>query len=949
MSVATEIAKPGALIEYVCLIEGIAWWVDDADQSKGIDGRCFVSNDINGDIATKLSGSSGTATAHLGLRLSGGIEASVDTMAIEYSPGSMSFSVDDDNDDWLLANFSPIRNTIVAGKLNAALEQNSTTIAVTNGAAIGSSQTELWVGGRELVKLGSHVSTAADVVTYNIGTASNSRGFKGTPAGAIDFVSQGDMSWPSGSLVTVGNQFWRGRRVAIYAHVPGESSSNLSGVYFGRLTNVQIPRNGVRWNFSTTSLQRPRCNPIRIGGDLKIYSDQFGYQTNGQFNAIGLTEVENNYALAGSIRRVISLATKGTQFGGGVSGETIEQATAAHVTMREAYLYRTEPGGTAGILGQQDLFSIQATDIGSDADAAMSLLKVGDDRVLRLIKRQNEYADFFAEQAFPTPVQTLVEQGTSCHVLLDNWLNDYRINRFSSQRQVTRNLIDTALMFYLTMPGEFFRGDAITGSTSSVINFTASSVGTADKWIGYELHCVEGDNKGYSRPITDNATGSITVSPAFPNTPAIGDEYQVRNSPFDVLPISWGMGMRWQDVDTDQWLALRDERFSDAEVSRFAIGGGEPIDLWEMVKEKMLKPWGLVPYVSVTTGKLSLAYLGEAIETAVYDTYPVISESDIAEVQDFDWQIKNPVGRIVMELAPSSEAVIGIGPPRKFNTKFGTTEGRSSAGYGYAITVGGRDKATKIIEPEGIHSAFDKDEYETLTYECPFVALEDAGDLLAENISRIERHSRSLPTVNVKMHVDAAFQRDAGDIVTVTDSRIVDPFAGDRGISSVVCRIMSISKPTMRGDYLTDVTLQILEDVPGGIVAPAADVTSEGSDGSGYYMVVSDDVYTNDRSVKDWYGFAVNDYIQFRDVNGAKKGSAVQISAFGSNQSSTPEGASDSRIYCSADPGVTVATGDWVTFRDWGATTDNERQNIYAHWTDSTLLLGTSDAGKKYV
>lgn len=945
MSVIAELAKPGAVIEFGLLIEGIGWWVDDQDFSKGIDGRVFVSNDINGDFASQLDGSAGTASIHKGLRVSGGIEATIDTIGMEYNPGSMSFSIDESDDDWLLTNFAPTLNTILDGKLNVALNQNDTTIAMTNGAALGSSLTEIWVGGRELVRLGSHVSTAADVVTYNISTATNARGYKGTPRGPVDFRSQGDMSWAQGSLVTTGNQFWRGRRVCCFMHVPGEGVSDVRTIYWGRFTNAQVPDSGRRWRISTSAMQRPRCNPIRTTGSLKVYSDDFGYQVDGQFTGINLTELDSSYALANSIRRVLQLTTKGNVVINGIEGYTPEVEQAAHLAIREAYQYRTEPGGTNGITGQQDLFSIQALDTGADDDVAMTLVQVGDN-VMRLIKRQNTYQDFFAEPAYPQTVQTLTEQGTEAKLLLDNWLNDYTLSRFALDRVVTRNVIDVALMFLLSCPGEFWRADA-TGGTATVPTF--SSVGTADKWIGYTLHCVEGDNKGYSRPITDNTTTSITVDPPFPNTPGVGDEYQIRNSPFDVLPFSWGMGMRWQDVDTDQWLALRDERFSEFELSKFAIGGEEQVDLWDLVAEKILKPWGLVPYMSPVTGRLSLRYIGEALETAVFDTYPTISESQIAAIGGLDFQIQSPVGRITLELAPSTEAVTAIGPPLKWQKRYGLVEGRNGIGLGNAIAYGAKGKATVVLEPDGIAAAFDKDAYETLSFEAPLIAIEDAEELIAENIARLERHSRGIPTVNIKVQYDAAFQLDAGDIVSVTDSRLLDLFAGDRGISSVACRIISISKPTMGGEYLIDLTLQILEDVAGGLVAPAADVSSEGSDGFGYYMVVSDEVYTNDRSVKDWYGFAVNDYIQFRDIHGAKKGSAVQITAFGSNQSSTPEGASDSRIYCGSDPGVTVATGDWVTFRDWGATTDAERQERYAHWTDSNLVLGTVDGVKRYV
>ena len=86
-------------VEYFLCVEGLGWPTDISDLTQGFSGTVFATGDLNGDLATVLG-----CTVKLGLNLPRGISEQMDPRTLEYSSGSMSFSVLD-VDDFLQTNF----------------------------------------------------------------------------------------------------------------------------------------------------------------------------------------------------------------------------------------------------------------------------------------------------------------------------------------------------------------------------------------------------------------------------------------------------------------------------------------------------------------------------------------------------------------------------------------------------------------------------------------------------------------------------------------------------------------------------------------------------------------------------------------------------------------------------------------------------------------------------
>src|SRR3990167_3081745 len=218
MTVQTELDKPGSRLEWILCIEGIGWLTDEGTFASGFDGDVFVSEDINGDLATVLG-----CTIHAGLLMPEiALEESYDPLTMEYQKVSMRFSIQD-QDDTLLARIHPLDTTgNQQATITTALSYAATTVVLTETDAFAAADVA-WVAGREAILLGTRSASGGDW-SY----ASCTRGYLGTPRGRYDARPTGleGLGWAVGADVRDYCRFWWDRRVMLFAHVPGETVGN---------------------------------------------------------------------------------------------------------------------------------------------------------------------------------------------------------------------------------------------------------------------------------------------------------------------------------------------------------------------------------------------------------------------------------------------------------------------------------------------------------------------------------------------------------------------------------------------------------------------------------------------------------------------------------------------------------------------------------------------------
>jgi hypothetical protein len=145
-------------------------------------------------------------------------------------------------------------------------------------------------------------------------------------------------------------------------------------------------------------------------------------------------------------------------------------------------------------------------------------------------------------------------------------------------------------------------------------------------------------------------------------------------------------------------------------------------------------------------------------------------------------------------------------------------------------------------------------------------------------------------------------------------------------------------------------SIEILAAQTIGRIAPAAKVTSKGSDANGAYFVVEDTNFVADQTNdKDWFYFAVGDRLDHRTADGATAGSwsIRAISGFGSNFASTPQAASDSRVYVDGAIGSAITAGDYITFAAWSVS-NTARMELYSAYATAAGALSGGDSAKRY-
>jgi len=228
MTVASQLAQRNQRFDYILCIEGAGWPVDWFDLSQGFAGDLFVNNDLNGDLASLLG-----ATIHHGMEPQSGVSEEIDPVTLVWTLSSMSFEIKD-VDGWWLANHTPrasgIDDTLAADLDFADVAVDLTTAAHSDGTAI-------WIANRELVLLGG---LAAGVY------ATSTRGYLGTRQGSVvrDPAANTHGHWSSGTSTTTNARWWNGRKMALFAHVPGEAAANCELRWFGKLRGVAEPTTG---------------------------------------------------------------------------------------------------------------------------------------------------------------------------------------------------------------------------------------------------------------------------------------------------------------------------------------------------------------------------------------------------------------------------------------------------------------------------------------------------------------------------------------------------------------------------------------------------------------------------------------------------------------------------------------------------------------------------------
>jgi hypothetical protein len=621
--------------------------------------------------------------------------------------------------------------------------------------------------------------------------------------------------------------------------------------------------------------------------------------------------------------------------------------------IKSLYHYRGEPGGTDGVEGTwATKASIQAPSKTLDSKISWRLISINGN-LIRVYKASPEIDRFwFVLDAEVTAdwagqyTMELFESGAVANILLDNYSDDPQLSRFTVQGEVRRNPVDVALMIMTTCNSEFDRRDA-SGGTSSVLAFSGSPGWSTDGWAGAWLHCVEGVNKGTSREITANTSAGITVSPAFANAPAAGDEYQIRNSEYDVLPVTWGMGIRWDDIDIDSFEDVRSKYLNDVELGRFALGAEDRINLWQLLVEHIFKPYGMLVYRNRTTHKITCAYVGDALGDGIDDDYLPIVKSQILSVSDIDYQLAKPVGAIDLEVRESKETLVRLAQA------FGGSLNRAfekTAIVADSSPISGKKQKIEII-PEDLSYAYDVGDLRRVTVSAMLNTTVDCGPVAGLCLARIRRNMVPRPIVRVVVDIALYPSIRDGVLVSLTYADApIDPFKTTRGWSQVIGRVIGYSLPLMES-LGVELTLELLDELNSAQIAPAAYVTGKGSDGFGEYVTVSDNrIIPEATGLKDWYQFEMGHLIHLRaGATGTALdtlGSLGEITAFGSNQSATPQGASDSRVYVSGSvPGITF-TDKSIALDPWDSAQPASMDKFAAMADNTTELLDATDVAK---
>ncbi|HDL48441.1 MAG TPA: hypothetical protein ENH33_00560 [Actinobacteria bacterium] len=943
MTVASELALGNQRIEYLCCIEGIGWPGDQGDLSVAWQGTVIVTADLDSGLAAILGCSIKT-----GLFPPAGFSDNLDPVSLTYSAGGADFDVISVDDLWLDSTIQPGRLTEQSGvqykgTLLSALIYQSTVVDIiqANHGDTVHHFTEgdvTWVGGREAILLGTKAAQG-DGFRYTGCT----RGYLGTPRGGWDprGAWNGQRLFAADMTVYPWNPFWHNRRVMIFAHVPGEARANCVRLFQGRLTDYKRREHGVRWEFQATT------DPF------------FGHR-----RVRDVTE----FVVTGEQGAWVNLS---------VSGELDELAAYA---IYYTYRYREVPGGAElpGVDGTTVQAETQAVWLSSEGvttvDLNQTLWLIGDyywrlkhkfawytaggtDDASAMSFKYDEFenSDVTEQHASGGDLSDL-DVGDKAVPLLDNYLNEAGANRFTVNGTIRFNVVDVLLIWLTSCDQEFFIADAAAGGTTTVVNFTAPGWIT-NEWAGYALHCVEGDNKGEARVIVSNTTAAITVDSSFGNNTHVGNEYQIRNSIYDVLPFGWGLQAHNRDIDISSFETVRDNYLTDAEVGRFAIGEEADTDYWEVLVENILKPYGILAYVARDTGKLTGRYLFALTADATLETFVTITDDDLllGSFETIDVTPREPVTRITIKTRGS--AVVAIAP-QYIRDKFGrvTASGAYTMREVTATGIGddGGHQVTLVAGDAEI--SYDQLSRDALEITAMLNSREDLGAIAAIQLGRLRALSSPRYESTVYLRNKHSLTVQAGSLLSITATKfgVKDPFTGAEGLSSAYARVISsVVKTNIGGDALVECRIQLFNPVDSALIAPACDVVSKGQLGHGSdYFVVDPDRYVDepaDFTVTDFMKIAVGDLIELRDKTGAFKEGPMTVESFGDNEVTDPTNATAARVVVEEVIASAIVSGDYLCFSPWtnSATANMELYSAYADSTDEEL--GAGDDPKEYL
>lgn len=950
MTFPAELLKRAQRLEYFICIEGLGWPSNDiyGALSGGFDGVVFTTNDIDSDLATKLG-----CTIKKGLRLPGSIGWSLDAKTATYDPGGLTFSIND-RDDFLMGKLRA-RNGGTFDKLDAETTDRDTTLSTASGNFAEGA--EVWVGGRELV-----------VLTTKNGTDYEScvRGYLGTPKGGNLRQPDGVVAhtWPVDTGMTLFGGYLYNRKVILYGHVPGEASDYCAILWYGKLRGLENKDCACVFDFTCAGEVLSEANRIWKPLECTVVKDEVnvdGFIGPEYEGGVGSNSIINGMSFAErTIEFKSSGFTTGTQL-----GTTTEPDDRYGLCF--AYQYRTEPGGTAGAKTAWDTVvstnAPQAIDTATETDILRSHVLLDNGEIIELKKRTDSAFKIivdpvskigYKKENAETPIRDsfLSEtNGKKAKFLLDNWNNEYQFSRFSHGTLVSRNPIDIFLMFLLSQDKEIRIFDATNVGSSATVVESGGSNFAADEYNGYALFCVEGNNKGEARLILDTSTTGITVERGFTNSPTNSTEYQVRNSIYDVLPFGVGLGQDVKSIDLDSFENLKATIFCGVEVGRFFLGTEGQINVYEFLKQNILIPYGILLYVNPTNGKLTASYIGANFGDGKLETYYAISQSMIKTKGSLDYSLTEPVPKVTLKIRAMNKRVVETRTTNRGSYTYSgfsyeqiesMVAGTTADITNYVTVASDMETIQPSSGDEGLVISALLDTEETVT-----------NFLHGRMVGLLGQYSIPPPVWRGQLGLECYLNLKPGQWVTLTwnnPAYPINPYATTRGWTALVGRVIECAIPLNKDATRIEVAIELFGAAPNyGLIAPAAKLTGATSGTPESYFAVGDGNYVADTdNDKDFYYFEVGDLIEWRDITGASKGGPYTIAYFGSNSSSTPEGAANSRIYVTgAIAPITYAAGDYVTFYKWYASTTTRMKKYSAYATSAGALTG-GDAPRRY-
>jgi len=968
MTVASELAKRYADLQFILCVEGVGWPVTDTDLSSFWEGTLFVTNDpvVGGQDTEQRFG----AYAYTGLELPRSIKESLDPIAMVLTNGGIDFSVID-TAGWWEDNFHPLL-TDTAATIDAAVQWGDTVIDIDEANKTFAAFDVVYLGRTEAVLLGPRALVGGTVYRYSGCT----RGYRGTPRGRHDNVAKttSGFAWEVGTAVRGYNMDWYDRRVAFFAHDPKESRANALRLYTGRIRYIR---------------QEDRTNVWKIG---TIVEDNPGqnttYLANYQFSVWLQQEVAAVKQFDGSYDTPASQAvSSGTDYSMYTPGKDLDWSTPFHrrvfkVTrlrrdfdyddlgdhpFKYAYNYRAAPGGTAGAVasGATTPQTVTTTVDGATRYHIQSVINIGGHMNWALhmgLETGDDFRTFWTEAISPRVGNVFkgkYDEDVEVRLMLDNHANAWEHSRFAVNRQVSRNPVDVMLMLFTSMDGEFFIANAAAGGTTTTINFTAPGW-AVNQWAGYAVFCPydpTAGNSGYTRTIVSNTATQLTVDRPLPSAVHVGKEYQIRNTIYDCLPIGFGMSVENALIDIGSFTSVRDQFYSSAQLGVFAIGDQNDFDLYNFVVDYICRPYGMLLYVSRNTGKLSLRHIGHEPPDGLQDTYTSVTQANILEMGDQDPMPRRPVSSYVLRYRARREVSFHI---LKQDFTQWPHHGQKMKVWNTVTELGTEESAAQevTIRLSELEQAFPRAEFGSIEISAMLNDRGTIGSIMAGLINRLVE--TSVPPPEMDILLDASYIAtdppiQAGSILSITDTtrwRPLDPQTGTRGWTGKLCRVLSSEIVLAEEDHGLRCTIQVLGGTTSAKIAPAATVTAKGTYGTGtQYFVVNDNDYTPEgggTAQRDWGYFAVDDWIQLCDITGAVKESE-QIESFGANEAATPGAASTSTVNVVGGIAAVIVAGDYITYLDWlGTPVDSNRPN-YCALADANGTLGAAnDAAKEY-